>query len=203
MPGYGYFRADDFVPEDWKPGYQNPAFLRMTEHDGAWMSRIIARIRPVDVVAIVRAGQIAVPSQELAIIDILQKRRMAILRRYLTRLSPVADVTATATGICAVDLGLRAQIAAPGQFAYRVDVAEGASQSNRQKATVSKAYTDGTLCIDIPRTAPEGGVPDGDDSRYRVIRVWNGVAKGALHIHLYDRGPTRGLTVVGLVRANP
>jgi len=203
VPGYGYFRADDFVPEDWKPGYQNPAFLRMTEHDGAWMSRIIARIRPVDVVAIVRAGQIAVPSQELAIIDILQKRRMAILRRYLTRLSPVADVTPTATGICAVDLGLRAQIAAPGQFAYRVDVAEGAAQSNRQKATVSKAYTDGTLCIDIPRTAPDGGVPDGDGSRYRVIRVWNGVAKGALHIHLYDRGPTRGLTVVGLVRANP
>lgn len=203
LPGYGYFRAEDFVPEEWKPGYQNPAFLRMTEHDGAWMSRIIARIRPEDVAAIVKTGQIAVPSQEAAMIDVLQKRRMAILRRYLTRLSPLADVTPTASGVCALDLALYAGVAPASRFAYRSEIAFGAARARRQGGVVAAAYTDGRICIDVPRTAADGGAADDADERYRIVRVWNGVAEAPLEIHLYDRGPTRGLFVAGLVRPTP
>lgn len=198
-PGYGYFRAVDFEPEKWKPGYQNPAFLRMTEHDGAWMARVIARVRPADVEAIVKAGQLAVATEERIITDVLQERRMRILRRYLTRISPLADVTVTAEGVCAIDLALQAGVAAPSRFAYRADVATGAS-SERQKATVSQAYTDGSVCVHIPRTEADGGTPDDAKSRYRVVRVWNGLVQAPLEIHLYDRGPKRGLFVVGLVR---
>lgn len=199
-PGYGYFRAEDFVPEDWKPGYQNPAFLRMTEHDGAWMARIIARIRPADVEAIVETGQIALPSQERAIKDVLLERRMRILRRYLTRLSPLADVTVTKAGVCALDLALVAHVAPAERFAYRAEVGFGAARSHRQGAKISAAYTDGRVCIDLPRTAPDAGLADDADERYRIVRVWNGVAKGALEIHLYDRGPARGLFLAGLQR---
>ena len=198
-PGYGYFRAVDFDPENWKPGYQNPAFLRMSEHDGAWMARIIAHIRPADVAAIVKTGKIAVASEERAITDVLQERRMRILRRYLTKLSPLADVTTTARGVCATDLALQSGVAPADRFAYRADVAAGAHR-DFQKASVSQAYTDGSVCIDIPRTEADGGTLQNDASRYRVIRVWNGLVAAPLEIHLYDRGPTKGLLVVGLVR---
>lgn len=198
-PGYGYFRADDFVPEDWKPGYQNPAFLRMSEHDGAWMARIIAHIRPADVAAIVKTGQIAVPSEERVITEVLQERRMRILRRYLTRLSPLADVTTSARGVCATDLALQNAVAPVERFAYRADVAAGAART-RGKVVVSQAYTDGSVCVDIPRTEADGGTPHNDASRYRVVRIWNGLVDAPLEIHLYDRGPTKGLVLVGLVR---
>ncbi len=198
-PGYGYFRAVDFVPEDWKPGYQNPAFLRMSEHDGAWMARIIAHIRPADVAAIVKTGKIAVPSEERVITEVLQERRMRILRRYLTRLSPLADVTTTARGVCATDLALQSGVAPAARFAYRADVAAG-GRSERHNARVSQAYTDGAVCVDIPRTEADGGTLHDDASRYRVIRVWNGLVAAPLEIHLYDRGPRLGLMLVGLVR---
>lgn len=199
-PGYGYFRAEDFVPEDWKPGYQNPAFLRMTERDGAWMARVIARIRPADVEAIVRAGKIADADRERAIMDVLLERRMRILRRYLTRLSPLADVTVSETGVCMLDLARASDVAPASQFGYRAELGFGAKRQGRRGAKIEHAYTDGRVCIELPRTAPDAGVAADADERYRVLRVWNGVATGPLEIHLYDRGHIGGLFVAGLQR---
>jgi hypothetical protein len=43
---YSYFNVEDFVPDEWKNEYPVAAFSRMTERDGAWMARILARFTP-------------------------------------------------------------------------------------------------------------------------------------------------------------
>src|SRR5690348_3987487 len=53
---FNYFSARDFDPEEWRGGYPNPAFTRMTEADGAWMARIIARFDERLVAAAVSVG---------------------------------------------------------------------------------------------------------------------------------------------------
>jgi len=36
-----------------------------------------------------------------------------------------------------------------------------------------------------------------------VVSIWNGVAQGALAVHLYDLGPTRGYRIAGVDRRPP
>ncbi|MCB9789219.1 MAG: hypothetical protein H6744_21290 [Deltaproteobacteria bacterium] len=86
---FGYFDAEHFDPAAWKPGYPNPAFLRMSERDGAWMARKLARLTRDDIAAAVREGRLSEPSWEAWLIDTLEQRRLRILTRYLSRVSPL------------------------------------------------------------------------------------------------------------------
>ncbi len=86
---FGYFDAEHFDAERWKPGYPNPAFLRMSERDGAWMARKMARITRADIEAAVREGQLTEPSWEAWLVDTLEARLRKVLERYLTRVSPL------------------------------------------------------------------------------------------------------------------
>ena len=100
---FGYFSARDFDPELWRGEYPNPAFSRMTEGDAAWMARLLARFDEPLVRAAVAVGKYdAVNERYLA--ETLIARRTAILKRYLNRLSPIADVVATRSGLCGTDL---------------------------------------------------------------------------------------------------
>ena len=87
----------------------------MTERDGAWMARKIG-IGPADLHAMIAAARLA-PVEEAYLERTLRARQRAILRRYLGRVSPRADVTAGDDGVCAVDLARRAGVFE--RFAYR------------------------------------------------------------------------------------
>ena len=58
----GYFDDADFVPEEWKSGYPNPAFSRMTERDAAWMARILARFTDERIDALLTEAGPTLPS---------------------------------------------------------------------------------------------------------------------------------------------
>jgi hypothetical protein len=194
---FNYFSARDFDPENWHGEYQNPAFLRMTEADGAWMARILARFDDELVAAAVKVGQYDAAS-EAFLTKTLSARRGAILRRYLSRLSPLADVRATPTGLCAVDLAratgvVPAEVGSVRARAYR-------GESFASDAHVGLARGQGpNICVELPHAAL-GAQPDDAPARYVVIDISNGYAAGPLRAHLYDLGSERGYRLVGIER---
>jgi len=188
----GFFRADNFVPDQWKNEYANPAFSRMTERDGAWMARILSRFTPDMVRALAAAGQFSNPSNEEYLAGLLEQRLEKILDRYLTRLSPLGEVHIEGDAVCATDLAAARGVRDTSQFAYR---------ASRDGAPLAVTARDGArFCASLVHRAADGGAPDDDESRYVRVRLDDGVVPGPLLAYLYDLGPTRGFRLVGLER---
>lgn len=194
---FGVFSARDFDPEHWRGAYPNPAMLRMTERDGAWMARIIARFTADDVRAIAAAGRFADPQDTAYIAGVLVARQHLIGARYLTRLSPLADVHATTREICATDLARSSGALPADRFHYRVVEVAGA----RRIELIATVGPQGLVCFRPVSFAP-GGLADDAHERRVSFLVRNGTGAGPLEIHTYDLG-TRGMFVVGLVRQAP
>ena len=53
---------------------------------------------------------------------------------------------------------------------------------------------------ELPALVPDEGVPDDEGSRYAVLDVLNGIAKGPLRAHFYDLGSKRGFKLVAIRR---
>src|SRR5260221_8621083 len=118
---FGLFSERDFDPEAWVAVYPNPAMLRMTERDGAWMARIIARVTATDIRAIVASAHFSDPADAEYIVKVLIERQRRILARYLSRLSPLAGVHSVGTDrICAIDLARSSGLLAADRFHYQV-----------------------------------------------------------------------------------
>jgi len=195
MPGrekFGYFDVKTFVPEDWKNEYPNPAFSRMTERDGAWMARILAHLTPERLRALTELGRFSDPGDTAYIASVLDGRLERILARYLTRLSPLAQVhVESGSQLCALDLAMWRRVVDPARFRYAARVA-GVSLPIH-------ADTAGKVCVSLPQHQIAPSVPDSAAERYVVVSVINGVATGPLRAHLYDLG-SRGYQLVGIER---
>jgi len=196
VPGheiFNYFDVRNFEPQDWKNEYANPAFDRMTERDAAWMARILSRFTPEMVRAFASMAKFSDPSNTAYLADVLEGRLQRILDRYLTRLSPLADVRVEGGHtLCATDLAALRQVRDAGAFRF------GATDSAGRSLQVLRPQA-ATLCVDLPRVAGDGGAADADPARYLRVTLSDGVAR-PLVAHLYDLGPLRGLRLVGLER---
>ena len=189
---FGYFESEHFDPETWLNEYPNPAFSRMTERDGAWMARILARFTPEMVRALAEMGRFSDPKDTAYVDQVLQARLSKILARYLTRSSPLADVRLEQEHrLCALDLARWRRLEPESHFRYSARI-------GRDSLPV-EVHADGSLCVNLPSRAVDPRLPDGAAARYRVVRIQNGVARGPLLAHLYDLG-TRGFRLVGLQR---
>jgi len=177
---FGYFESDVFEPEGWKPGYQNPAFLRMTEHDAAWMTRIIARITPEHVAAAVRVGDFTEQRHTDYLTRSLLVRRRKILERYFAKLSPIADFRFQGTSLCGVDLARASHTYHPTQ--YRYTSRSFAGESFEDVATPLVTTSEGGLvCVEL------AGIHH-TTSKYRVVVIANGVSDHPVRVHFYDLG---------------
>jgi hypothetical protein len=150
---FGYFDADHFDPEAWKPGYPNPAFLRMSERDAAWMARKLARLTRADIAAAVREAQLTEPAWQAWLIDTLEARLRKILERYLARLSPLdrpaLERDAGTTALCLEDPLPISGVVAHHRRSYSA-LAYDADRPGPPRALPS-----------LPRPATPGGAPAG------------------------------------------
>ena len=195
---FNYFSARDFEPESWRGEYPNPAFMRMTEADGAWMARILARFRDPLVAAAVKVGAYDEPSARY-LTETLIQRRDAILRRYLTRLSPIGNLVVTGDQLCGVDLARSSHSVARETLSLRARYYAGQTLTKRGELRVD-GHDDGRLCVSLVHDSDDSGRADSDESRYRIVDIFNGNARGPLRAHLYDLGPRRGFKLVGIER---
>jgi len=195
---FGYFSARDFDPELWRGEYPNPAFMRMTEADGAWMARILARFDEGLVRAAVAIGKYE-PARERYLAETLIARRMAILRRYLSRLSPIGEVQASAQGLCGVDLARLTGVVPNEPTSFRARAYRGAEREPT-RALRLRSDTTPRVCVELPHAALSANLAPDDARRYVIVDLENGYARGPLRAHLYDLGDAGGYRLVGIER---
>jgi hypothetical protein len=198
---FGFFNSRDFHAEEWRGGYPNPAFGRMTERDGAWAARIIARFSEAQLRTAIAVGDYTEPRHRAFLLYHVRERQRSLLRRYLGRLSPIADARVKdRSRLCAVDLARATGVFGEAQFRYSAAGYVGRDAVPLKEPLAAHPASAGELCVELPRIAPEGGPPDSDLSRYVVVDISNGHARGPLRTHLYDLGPRRGFQLVGIER---
>ncbi len=195
---FNYFSVRDFDPEAWRGEYPNPAFMRMTEQDGAWMARILSQFSDELVAAAVEVGKYD-PGSQRYLTETLIARRDAILRRYLGRLSPIARVTADARGLCGLDLARQAGVVPNEALSFRAYVYRGPELAPAAKARF-RPVASPAVCLDIPPASLAATLPPEAPERYVVVDITNGYAKGPLRVHLYDLGPAGGYRLAGIER---
>lgn len=194
---FGFFTARDFDPESWRGEYPNPAFGRMSERDGAWAARIIARFTPEHVAAAVSVGDFTNPAHTAYLTKILLQRQHLLLARYFRKLSPLSDVKAQGRSLCAVDLARRTRTYEASAFHYRASIARGTHEPVPAKLALGE---DGSVCLDMPSSVPAATLKDDAPERYVVVRLDNGASDGPLVVHAYDLGEAKGLRVVAIER---
>ena len=196
LEDFGYFGAQDFDPEMWRGEYPMLPFQNMTEADGAWMARILARLGPAHVEAAVRAGNLTSAEQSRYLLSVLLLRQRAILRRYFAKLSPLSDVGFVGNEVCAKDLARSAGTYPDSAFRYTATVRR---ERGDTVATSVRTGADGAVCVTVPPLMQNARVADGDPARYVIVRILNGASVGPLALHLYDLGD-RGLYLAGIER---
>ena len=183
---FGYYQLEPFDPDRWKNEYPNLAFSRMSERDGAWMARILARFTPELVHTLAVMGDFTDPSQTVYIEHVMEGRLERVLERYLTRLSPIGDLRVEGDRLCGVDLAELRGVREASRFRYAARTTDG-------------------VALPVARS-PHGGVcvalRHRTGSTYLRVVVDDGVARGKLVAHLYDLGD-RGFKLVGLQRPEP
>jgi hypothetical protein len=194
---FNYFSARDFDPEAWRGEYPNPAFMRMTEQDGAWMARILGSFTDELVAAAVKVGKYE-PVAERYLTETLVSRRNAILRRYFSRVSPIGRVAADQQGLCGVDLARRSHIVPNESLSFRAYVYRGAPPKPGEKPRFRHVAAP-RVCLDLPHAQLPETLPPGSAERYVIVDITNGYAPGPLRVHLYDLGDA-GYRLVGIER---
>lgn len=195
---FNYFSARDFDAEAWHGGYGNPSFQRMTEADGAWMARILARFDDGLVSASVVAGQYDEPSTAYLTHTLLVRRDL-LLRRYLTRLSPLTDVTIAGDRLCATDLARKTGVVPERPIGEAALLYVGEKAAPKYQLRPTRQGTSG-VCVDVPHEALRTSEPESSKARYTLVDLFTASTKNPLRVHLVDLGAGHGFRVVGLER---
>src|SRR5690606_627495 len=137
---------------EWKGGYPNPAFSRMTELDGAWATRILTRFTPELIAQALTAGDYTQPRHRAFLQESLEKRRDKVRRRWSSRLSPLADVVVEGDRVCATDLAHQARTWPTQTFRYAGAAWSGVDLEKRAPLALA-VEADAKVCTTLPRTA--------------------------------------------------
>lgn len=217
---FGYLDGETFTASKWRGGYPNPAHDRMTPNDALWMVRILSRITPEHLLAMLKEAKYPDPRLLEFIFRRLLERRQRIFEEYLTEYVPLAEFTLARRtdgdprqSLCFEDLALKHRVADPTITSYKLRFRGG------EKLDQEIGWMDfrpdpehpHRSCVVLPighrrpaDLAPKGA-PDDHPLRYGVLDVYVHQTKSvrpssSIQVHFYDLGPERGYRMVGIVR---
>lgn len=203
-PNLGYFEAEHFDPDDWRPVLLQPRYRHARDEDLAWMSRKIARITPEHLSAIIAEGRFSSASTVARATEVLLARRARILQTWFRRRSPLTDfVVERGTRLCALDLGITTGMNTPDQVHYATDWHQGATLGPGPSVPlIERTASTGALCATLPPHFAPANARDDAPERYAVLDIYRseGRANTQLRAHFYDLGPARGYVLVGIER---
>ena len=192
-PTLGYYAAEPFDPERFRTAYPYGPLSRVTEADAAWGARILARIPPAALRAIIAEAHLSDPVVISALTTALLGRRDQLLRRFLGHLSPLAKPRIEqldpgsgggASQLCVSDAWIEAGL---GTAAERPLVAKLEGSSAALATGPSQAVREADSCARLPATpAP-----------YTIVTLRSG-PEHPLRVHL--AGANGGYQVIGVVR---
>jgi len=192
---FGYYDIARFEPEAWRPYYPVPAFDRMTERDGAWMARIIAHFSREQLEQAIRTGLMG-SALNAELLRTLEGRQERILRRYLTRWSPLSEPRLIAssgrTRLCVKDLAVLAGLRPSGQSAYTGTISSAGGAESSLQVTLSG---DQEPCVELPHAPASSRQP----VYLQLDLQTNRAGDGRLRLYAYERA-ARSYTLVGLER---
>ena len=87
----GYFDAELFRPEKWRPNYPNLAFVRLDDGDAYWGARIVTAFTDETIGKLAEAGEYSRPEVTQYVAETLKRRRDIIARYWLNRVSPLEE----------------------------------------------------------------------------------------------------------------
>ncbi len=197
---FGYFDIEELDPEDWEPGYPNPAMLARTERDVAWMARILARFTTDHLKAVIATAHLNDEFLEQELLRLLEGRRHKLIARYLTRLSPLASPVlqqgTKGTELCMDDLAVTGRLFTQDQRRY---ASRGWSTTKlREVKTATPVAVDrDRVCVRVPRSSSASS----QHPSYLIVDITaqtGGSVPAPARVHMWDLGTE--LKVVGLER---
>jgi hypothetical protein len=87
----GFYQADLFDPATWKPNYPNLAFEQMDDSDAYWGAKIVTAFSDDAILHLAQAGEFTRAEVTQYVADVLTKRRDAIGRYWLSRVTPLEE----------------------------------------------------------------------------------------------------------------
>jgi len=142
--------AAPFDPGRWTPSFPNTAFAHRSTRDGYWGAKRVGGISNEQVAAAVWATQPTDSTRARALIEMLQTRRLATLRHWYSRVTPLdepaIDGAAEARTLQFRDLMVREGLATAGPRTYHIRA------SWRGEVTPQSAHlsTDGSGTLHLP-----------------------------------------------------
>ncbi len=119
-PEVGYYQAELFEPDKWKPNYPNLAFLRSDDSDCYWGAKIVTAFSDDTIRRLAEAGEYTRPEVTKYIEDVLKRRRDAIGSYWLNRITPLEDIRLDQGRLRFRDIALERGYGASESRAYRV-----------------------------------------------------------------------------------
>jgi hypothetical protein len=210
---FGYFDVETFEPDDYHPGYLNPAFAERTDRDVAWGARILARFTPEHVRAIVKTAKLPDPRQEDWLAKQLVLRQKKILQAIFSRTAPLGGFQMKhGSRLCFEDYALMHEVATSTRTLYKMRFYGG--EELEEPLGWRQLSPEGAhpyeRCVELPigrRRPAELVPPDAPDDhplRYGVLKIFVHTMSlrpnSELDLHFYDLGEARGFRLVGVDR---
>ena len=114
FPSIGRIEAEAYEPHEWRNDYPNPAFVRMTNRDAFWASKIMMGFTREELAAIVKTAEFSDLEAEAHLLDVIVKRQRKTGAYYFDRVNPLDEFRITSTALEFTNLAETYDFEAPG-----------------------------------------------------------------------------------------